>query len=832
MKHKFDLKKYQDFAVNSITKHLIQQFSMASVLKSPTGSGKTIMATSILERFANHHHKAKTVVIWVSEDQNLNEQSKQKIINSSDVYFEDDCEQVQYQNFTKFNNGKIYFLNYQKLGSEAHLSKGTERMSGKSLWERFEDLNRSASHIILIIDEAHKGTTTAKKGTVDKSKTIIKKILEKLSNACVLAISATPKNSSEALSEANFDVALTEVDKKDVVDAKMIKSKITLNFTEKKEDLNYDLISSAVSEYDSIASKWQREGIEEPPLMLVQIANKFDENTVAFDELITYLQESKKCRKDAIFHSLPGYSDITINKGRESEFSIKHIDSNDIPYNNKVKFVIFKETLSEGWDCPRAEILLSLKSKNSESAIEQTVGRLLRNFFLNKPHILTSSPELNNVPIYTNGYNKGTLELIQKGFSGDVAENNIDENTLRRVTIKDEVEDFFSHISINHHFSEAVENLKTTYTGQITKVAYKIDDTEGDDFDDFIEETEEALAEYVLSLLNKYLTPSDVLAIKSTEIGTQEADILSAISDVSLHTKDGREIHISYIESKLKNLRIDPWLIDGLSDEFSSLSNFNPDLLSALDELNIFKNPKNVVISLLYALSIHSKMDSLETDIEKFINKLYEKNNLKEKTPPRKIKKGVFLPDISGHIDTKTPKFTSLSNFGEKGTYNLVSGKSVYEKCKTSKDVHESIQEFKIDSQMEAVVLDKLLSDDSVKYILRNDPRKGFGIKYKDHSNNNRIFYPDFLALTEDKLQIIEPKSIKIDDNFSHKYRATLDWLDDHSHLDIDVEAIWYIQIKKQIFKVDIEKERSMLDSMRSEQVWLDGKIGEKIGNI
>jgi type III restriction enzyme len=43
-----------------------------------------------------------------------------------------------------------------------------------------------------------------------------------------------------------------------------------------------------------------------------------------------------------------------------------------------VKFVITQKALAEGWDCPFAYILVSMASLSSATAVEQLLGRVLR----------------------------------------------------------------------------------------------------------------------------------------------------------------------------------------------------------------------------------------------------------------------------------------------------------------------------------------------------------------------------------------------------------------------------------------------------------------------
>ena len=72
---------------------------------------------------------------------------------------------------------------------------------------------------------------------------------------------------------------------------------------------------------------------------------------------------------------------------REQEIAIKTSSKNDLkaPENlnllaptNQVRFIITKQALQEGWDCPFAYTLCSLSMSKNKSAMAQLVGRILR----------------------------------------------------------------------------------------------------------------------------------------------------------------------------------------------------------------------------------------------------------------------------------------------------------------------------------------------------------------------------------------------------------------------------------------------------------------------
>lgn len=78
---------------------------------------------------------------------------------------------------------------------------------------------------------------------------------------------------------------------------------------------------------------------------------------------------------------------MTVGGLDEAEIAIKTADTNDLttPENqdllsptNRVRVIITKQALQEGWDCPFAYVLCALAASSNLSAMTQLVGRILR----------------------------------------------------------------------------------------------------------------------------------------------------------------------------------------------------------------------------------------------------------------------------------------------------------------------------------------------------------------------------------------------------------------------------------------------------------------------
>ena len=109
------------------------------------------------------------------------------------------------------------------------------------------------------------------------------------------------------------------------------------------------------------------------PIMLIQ-AERVDNCEPLRERLVTEFNIPKE--------------QIKISVGKLDE--LKNMPDINLP-KSPVRIIITVEKLREGWDCPFAYVLCSLKETHSATAIEQIVGRILR-----LPHAQAKqNPDLN-----------------------------------------------------------------------------------------------------------------------------------------------------------------------------------------------------------------------------------------------------------------------------------------------------------------------------------------------------------------------------------------------------------------------------------------------------
>ena len=107
---------------------------------APTGAGKTIIMASLIESIffgdENYEEQQNSIIIWLSDSPQLNEQSKIKIDTKADKIRLGQCVTVSEDSFDKelFDDGHIYFLNTQKLSKTSNLTKNGDKRT-YTIWQ-------------------------------------------------------------------------------------------------------------------------------------------------------------------------------------------------------------------------------------------------------------------------------------------------------------------------------------------------------------------------------------------------------------------------------------------------------------------------------------------------------------------------------------------------------------------------------------------------------------------------------------------------------------------------------------------------------------------------
>lgn len=315
------------------------------VMKAPTGAGKTIILIGYVDEYLNNVN-SNTAVIWLCPGKgDLEEQSRQKMISVAP--------HRKTQNlFDALQNGfepeSTTFINWELVTKRGNTAiKDSER---KNLFDRIADAHRKNIDFIVIIDEEHSNNTT-------RAKTIIDAFAAKH----IIRVSAT------AIKNNRYEYF--EIDELDVIDEGLITKALYVNEgvednIEISNDYDY-LLELADKKRKAIAQRYTEvlpAGKVVRPLVLIQFPNGQPKTVKAVEEKLESMGYTYDNGMVSIWMS-EDKKDLTDNL----------TDNDGTPV-----FLLMKQAISTGWDCPRAKILVKLREGMNEQFEIQTIGRIRR----------------------------------------------------------------------------------------------------------------------------------------------------------------------------------------------------------------------------------------------------------------------------------------------------------------------------------------------------------------------------------------------------------------------------------------------------------------------
>jgi len=405
-----NLKPYQEKAVNQLIETAVKLLDFdgpgeALVFQAPTGSGKTIMTAKFIEGLIKELPNDDICFVWMSIGKGeLHLQSKHSLervfagfprVTLAEEEFLGGRERIV--------KNEVVVANWEKLRSKdgktgewkVLLMKDGEKLNFRDVLEK----TREQRKIILIIDESHTNATSER----------AQELRQIISADLVMEMSATPKLMPTVADLFETKAGFVKVNPKDVIEEGMIKKELIINediekIAKSEEDSQTAVLEASYRKRLELKKAFEKEGSNINPLVLVQIPTA----------------EAGEQKIEAVKKFLSGKG-ITEKNGRMAiwlaEQKSDTIDWISEP-NNEIEFLIFKQAIDTGWDCPRAHILVKFRETHNIVFEIQTVGRILRmpeqkhygNEALNRGYIYTN---LQSISVKKEEYNPNIIKHLK-----------------------------------------------------------------------------------------------------------------------------------------------------------------------------------------------------------------------------------------------------------------------------------------------------------------------------------------------------------------------------------------------------------------------------------
>lgn len=457
---RFELFPFQTNAVRRLRKLLalaqgnyrLMAETQAISFTAPTGAGKTIMLASLVERvyrgFENYPAQADAIFVWLSDSPELNKQSCDKFLLNADdinnaqlVTIDDRFDQQT------LDDGKIYFLNTQKLGKGSNLTRHSD-FRQYTIWETLQNTCAAKSEkIYFIIDEAHRGM---KDRAAQVATTIMQKFIKSSADdnfksvPVVIGMSATPERFNKLVEQKSLvPVQKVAVTAAEVKESGLLKDRIVVVYPDERENLSVAkdmaVLEAAADDWQSKCAHWRQYVTEQgeqsfKPIFVVQVENNTAQKISAtdLDDCLKKISQRTGIAFEVgeVVHTFGETADLTINGLR-----VPYVEPSRISGDDKIRVVFFKENLSTGWDCPRAETMMSFRRAVDATYIAQLLGRMIRTPLRRR---IDTDDTLNEVRLYLPHFKEDTVQKILDDFKradGEIPAEVIGEQMGARKTV-------------------------------------------------------------------------------------------------------------------------------------------------------------------------------------------------------------------------------------------------------------------------------------------------------------------------------------------------------------------------------------------------------------
>jgi type III restriction enzyme len=454
---RYTLKDYQDDAVGDVLRNLAdarddwhrRHRPVAFSLTATTGAGKTVMAAAVIEALFEGNDDFDfapdpgAVVLWFTDDPSLNEQTRFRLMEAADRLGHSRLVVIGNTfNHEKLEPGKVYFLNTQKLSKNSMLVRGAPQdeqgvliersvmpdARSFTMWDTIRNtIEDDQATLYMILDEAHRGMKRRSANDRTERSTIVTRLINGANGDApvpiVWGISATVDRFNQAMATAEGRTSYPPivVDSRRVQESGLLKDDIRLGFPTTSGQFDTVLLKQAARKAKEATVSWRgyaamgggdtKELVL--PLLVVQVPNTPSDDLLlsAFN---TIADEWPDLPSDAMAHVFGEHGVVELGG-----HVVPHVNPELVQESTHIRVLFAKDAVSTGWDCPRAEVLVSFRPAQDQTYITQLLGRMVRTPLARR---VPGNDLLNSVECVIPHFNRSTATTIAEMLLGKKAE--------------------------------------------------------------------------------------------------------------------------------------------------------------------------------------------------------------------------------------------------------------------------------------------------------------------------------------------------------------------------------------------------------------------------
>src|SRR5271166_2223619 len=268
----------------------------------------------------------------------------------------------------------------------------------------------------------------------------------------VLGMSATPQRFTELLGNSQRTQRPIHISPDTVRQSGLLKDLIVVT-TNKATTVESDLthLQNAAARWKDFRERWSAYCVKEKeketvrPVLVVQVRDGTENTliTTPLHDVVTVIQrETGPLAVNEIVHCFQDREEIKFGG-----CIIRRMDSSRIQDAPDVKVVLFKTALTTGWDCPRAEVMMSFRRSADATTIAQLVGTMIRTPLARR---IESDEALNVVELFLPHYDTDNLESVLSALRNPEAHEGTSTNVTTQAVEyprNPEFADVFKHLA-------------------------------------------------------------------------------------------------------------------------------------------------------------------------------------------------------------------------------------------------------------------------------------------------------------------------------------------------------------------------------------------------